>query len=233
MSGRPVVIAGLHFGAIELPVVLLAHLVGHRVTAPMEAVSDPGVQRWFVTTRSRVGVDIVPLQDARRAMLRALRRGESVGMVIDRDLTHTGIPVPFFGVDTPMSPGPALLAIEARVPVYAASARRLKGGRYAAKLIEVPIPVDGTRRERVVALTREHRGGLRDDPRRWPRAVVGRVPPDLAGPGRRPGAAAAGARSVPSAGSAAAPGTDAGSVPSARSAAAPAAGAGRDTESDT
>lgn len=153
MSGRPIVLVGMHFGGIELPVILLSHLVGHRVTAPMEAVSDPGLQRWFVQSRGRVGVDIIPLRDARRAMLRALRRGESVGMVNDRDITHTGIGVAFFGVEAPMSPGPALLAIEAGVPVYVACARRMPRGRYAAKLIEVPVPDEGSRRERVVALT--------------------------------------------------------------------------------
>jgi lauroyl/myristoyl acyltransferase len=153
MSGRPIVLVGMHFGAIELPVVQLAHLVGHRVTAPMEAVADEGLQRWFVTTRSRVGVNIVPLADARRTLMAALRRGESIGLVNDRDITGTGIPTPFFGHLAPMSPGPALLAIEAGVPVYAAAVRRTRGGRYAARLAAVPIPAEGTRRERMTALT--------------------------------------------------------------------------------
>ncbi len=152
-SGRPIVLVGLHYGSIELPVVYVSHLVGHAVTAPMETVSDPVVQRWFETSRSRVGVNIIPLANARRTMLAALRRGELVGMVNDRDITHTGMPTPFFGHPAPMSPGPALLAIEAGVPVYAGSARRARGGRYRGKLIEVPIPTEGTRRERTIALT--------------------------------------------------------------------------------
>ena len=86
-------------------------------------------------------------------MLAALRRGESVGLVNDRDITHSGIPVPFFGADAPISPGPALLAIGAGVPLYAACARRRPDGRYGATLIALPTPEDGSRRERVVALT--------------------------------------------------------------------------------
>jgi lauroyl/myristoyl acyltransferase len=171
MSGHPIVLVGMHYGAIELPVVLLSHLVDHRVTAPMEAVTDPGLQRWFVTSRSRVGVDIVPLRDARRKMLRALRRGESVGMVNDRDLTHTGIPVPFFGADAPISPGPALLAIQAGVPVYVGWARRRRGGRYAAGLAALPVPETGTRRERMTALTANIAAAfesvLADAPEQW------------------------------------------------------------------
>ncbi len=152
-GGRPIVLAGMHFGAIELPVVVVSHLVGHLVTAPMETVADDTLQRWFMDSRSRVGVNIIPIRNARRVMLRDLRSGRSVGMVADRDLTGTGILVPFFGHPAPIAAGPALLAIETGVPVYAGAARRTRDGRYRGRLIRVPEPGAGSRRERVVALT--------------------------------------------------------------------------------
>ena len=152
-SGKPVVILGMHFGAIEVPAIVVSQLVGRRVTAPMEQVADPAIQRWVEASRSRVGVDIIPLRNARHALLAALRRGESIGLVNDRDITGTGIPVPFFGSPAPFPPGAAILALETGTPVYAAAARRIGGGRYAGKVIAVPLPVEGTRRERVVALT--------------------------------------------------------------------------------
>lgn len=153
VPGRPVVVVGMHFGAIELPVVLLSHLVGHAVMAPMELVADPALRRWFVASRRRVGVNVVPIVDARRTLLRALRSGESVGMVADRDLMHNGLPVPFFGHPAPIPAGPALLAIEAGVPLYVGSVRRTANRRYLARLVPVPTPETGTRRERVMALT--------------------------------------------------------------------------------
>ena len=171
MAGQRVVIVGMHFGAIELPTIVLSSLVGHRVTAPMETVSDPGLQRWFVESRSRVGVDIVPLVDARRALMRALRRGESVGLVADRDIMGNGLLVPFFGHPAPISAGPALLAIEAGVPVYAGSARRAGGGRYRGRMILVPAPPDGSRRERTTALTASIAAAfeslIADSPEQW------------------------------------------------------------------
>ncbi len=171
MTGQPVVIVGMHFGAIELPTIIISSLVGHRVTAPMETVSDPGLQRWFVESRSRVGVNIVPVRDARRALMRALRRHESVGMVADRDMMGNGLLVPFFGHPTPIPAGPALLAIEAGVPVYAGSARRAKGGRFRGRLMLVPAPVAGSRRERITALTASiataFESILADGPEQW------------------------------------------------------------------
>ena len=199
-SGRPVVVLGMHFGAIELPAIVVAHLVGHRVSGPMETVADPAIQRWFETTRGRVGITIVPVRNARRTLLAALRRGESVGLVNDRDVSGSGIPVPFFGSPAPISPGPALLALETGTPVCVAAARRISGGRYAGKVIAVPSPVEGTRRERVVALTAAIAAAyetiLADAPEQWWGAFHP-IWPDLVVP-PRPGH---GARIGPGAGS--------------------------------
>jgi KDO2-lipid IV(A) lauroyltransferase len=168
---RPIVIVGMHYAAIEVPVVFVSHLLGHDVTAPMEFVADPALQQWFIESRKRVGVEIVPLKDARRPMMRALREGRSVGLVGDRDLTGTGLPMPLFGHEAPISPAPALFAIETGAPVYVGSARRLKGGRYGGKLWLVPTPEEGSRRERMVELTRriavEFETILADAPEQW------------------------------------------------------------------
>ena len=125
--------------------------------------------RW--TSRSRVGVNIIPVANARRALIAALRRGESVGLVNDRDISGTGIATPFFGHPAPMSPGPAMLAIEAGVPVYAGSARRTAGGRCSGKLIAVPTPTDGTRRERTVELTNAIAAAFRVPGGEWDGAI--------------------------------------------------------------
>jgi lauroyl/myristoyl acyltransferase len=166
-----VIVVGMHFGAIELPSVVISHLVGRRVTGPMETVADPAVQRWFVETRSRVGLDIVPIADSRRVMLRALRRGESVGLVADRDIAGNGLAVPFFGHPARIPAGPALLALEAGVPIYVGAARRTPDRRYRARLVRVPEPEAGTRRERTVALTaamaRTFETLIADAPEQW------------------------------------------------------------------
>jgi KDO2-lipid IV(A) lauroyltransferase len=151
-TSGPMILVGMHYGAIELPVVYVAHLVGRNVTAPMETVADPVLQRWFVTSRSRVGVDIIPLRDARRALLAALHDGRSVGLVADRDITGSGTSMPLFGHPAPIPAGPALLAVETGVPIRVAAARRLRDGRYVGRMIALPRPVDGPRRERVAAL---------------------------------------------------------------------------------
>lgn len=189
LSGAPIVLVGMHFGALEMPAAVVSSLVGHRITAPMEAVDDPAIRHWFETSRGRMGVTIVPIRDARRALVAALRRHESIGIVNDRDVSGTGIPVPFFGALAPVSPAPALLALEGGTPVYVGSARRLTGGRYAGKLVPVPLPADGTRREKVTALTAGIAGAfetiLADAPEQWWGAMHP-IWPDLAISGAHP-----------------------------------------------
>jgi KDO2-lipid IV(A) lauroyltransferase len=193
MTGRPVILVGMHYGVIELPVLYLSNLIGHSFTAPMETVADPGLQHWFITSRSRVGVNIVPIRNARRSLLAAIRRGESVGLVADRDLAGSGIPVPFFGYPAPIPIGPAMLALETGAPMYVAVARRTRDGRCVGRVIHVPTPEAGSRRERVHGMTRSmvtaFESLLGDAPEQWWGAFHP-VWPDIAGDGSE-GAAAA------------------------------------------
>jgi lauroyl/myristoyl acyltransferase len=147
---RPVIFVGLHFGAIELPALLLATRVGGAV-APMETVADAGLQDWFVRTRGAAGVRIVGLREARRELLTALRDGSSVGLVGDRDLTGGGLPVPLFGAPANLPLGPAMLAVESGAPLYVVGVRRMGIGRYRGGVERVDVPAEGSRRDRVTA----------------------------------------------------------------------------------
>lgn len=147
---RAVIFVGLHFGAIELPALYLAARVGGAV-APMETIDDPALQDYFVRTRGASGVRIVGLPEARRELLTALRQGTSVGLVGDRDLTGGGLPVTVFGAPANLPLGPAMLAVESGAPLYVVSVRRTGAARYRGRLEAVPVPAEGTRRERVTA----------------------------------------------------------------------------------
>jgi lauroyl/myristoyl acyltransferase len=150
-TGQPIIFVALHFGAIELPGLYLAERTGRQTVAPMETVGDPALQAWFVRTRGRVGVRIVGLREARRELLAALRQGEHVGIVADRDISGGGVAVPFFGAPAALPIGPALLAVEAAAQIYVAAVRRDGVGRYRGRLAPVPVAAEGSRRERATA----------------------------------------------------------------------------------
>ncbi|HEY7736368.1 MAG TPA: hypothetical protein VH813_06200 [Candidatus Limnocylindrales bacterium] len=151
-TDRPVVFVGLHLGSVELPGLYLARRTGRRTSAPMETLGDPALQDWFARTRARVGVRIVGIREARRELLAALRQGESVGVIADRDIGGGGLQVPLFGSPAPVPVGPALLAIETGAPIFVAALLRADRGRYRARLIELPMDAEGSRRDRVTAI---------------------------------------------------------------------------------
>ena len=179
--GRPAIFVGLHFGAIELPALLLASRVGEAV-APMETLDDAELQAWFIRSRGSVGIRIVGVRQARRELTAALRDGRYVGLVGDRDLTGGGTLTELFGAPARLPLGPALLAIETGAPAYVMGVRRTTPGHYLGRLERVDVAVEGSRRERATATTasiaRAFERIVEDAPEQW-WAVFFPIWPDL------------------------------------------------------
>jgi phosphatidylinositol dimannoside acyltransferase len=170
-DGGPVIFSSAHLGPIELPALYLATRTGRPFVGPMETVDDPPLQAWFERTRGALGVRVVGLREARRALQAALREDGYVGIVADRDIAGGGIEVPFFGAPAPFPIGPALLATETGARIAAVGVRRLSDGRYAGRLIPVPVAAAGSRRERIAttltSLAAAFEDLIADAPEQW------------------------------------------------------------------
>jgi phosphatidylinositol dimannoside acyltransferase len=142
---------GLHLGWYELAALYFIQQTGRRGVVPTEVVPDPELQAFLVASRERMGVHLVDVASARRELIAALRRGEPVGLVADRDLSGGGIATTFFGHPAKLPAGPALIALETgAVPRVFGTWTAADGMNHAVGRA-VPIPVGGSRRERVEA----------------------------------------------------------------------------------
>lgn len=181
--GGPVVFVSAHLGPIELPALYLANRSGRTFVAPMETVDDPALQGWFERTRGRLGVRIVGLRAARRALMDAVRAGDPIGIVGDRDIAGGGLEVTLFGAPAPLPIGPALIAIETGAPLFAVGVRRLPDRRIAGRLLAVPVATEGSRRERIAmtlaGIAAAFEDLIADAPEQWS-AVFFPIWPDLA-----------------------------------------------------
>ena len=184
-AGGAVIFVSPHLGPIELPALYLAHRSGRTFVGPMETLDDPPLQAWFEQTRGRMGVRVVGLRAARRALMAAVRAGEPIGIVADRDIAGGGFEVPLFGAPAPLPIGPALIAIETGAPLYAVGVRRLPDRRVAGRLLAVRVAAEGTRRERITAtlaaMATAFESLIADAPEQWS-AVFFPIWPDLAAP---------------------------------------------------
>jgi len=142
---------GMHIGWFELPALVAAARNGRPALVPSETIEDPELQAYLVGTRRRLGLELIDLTTAKRRLKDALEKGETVGLLGDRDITGGGIATEFFGATAPLAAGPALLALETGVTPYVFGIWRDAAGVYHARAERVPFPAEGSRRERVTA----------------------------------------------------------------------------------
>ncbi len=139
--GRGVIFASAHMGSIEVASALLT-LHGQRITSVMERLRPSWLHQWVVACRARMGVTLLPTEGTGLRLLRALRRGELVALVIDLGVRNgDGRPVTFFGHKTYFPTAPARLARLSGAPLLLGLAVRKPGGRFVA-YVSPPIFAD-------------------------------------------------------------------------------------------
>ena len=155
---EPVLRAGLvialpHLGNFEP----YGHFIvqhGLRGVAPVEETDPPELFDFLRERRaSGKGVEVVPLARAYRPMLAALRRGELVALIADRDLSGDGVPVTMFGHATTLPAGPATLAMRTQRPLMMARVLRTAPERFSVRAELVEAPRTGQVTQDVEALT--------------------------------------------------------------------------------
>jgi lauroyl/myristoyl acyltransferase len=180
---------GMHLGWFELPALIAAYRSGRPAVVPSETLSDPDLQAYMIRTRQKLGLDLIELGGAKRQLREALERGETVGLLGDRDITGGGIEVELFGAPAPLAAGPALLALETGVTPHVFGVWRDPEGVYHARSEAVPFRTDGTRRERVTAWVQDAARAFERHvavaPEQW-LAVFHPIWPDLEGEPARP-----------------------------------------------
>ncbi|HEY7295521.1 MAG TPA: hypothetical protein VH916_10790 [Dehalococcoidia bacterium] len=144
-AGKGVIVAGVHLGPAEI--VLQAFAVrGVPYTAMIERLEPPGLNALFLDIRLRHGHRYVFADMAgARALLRALRDGGVVTILVDRDVTGSGIDVPLAGTSV-------------RAPTGVIDLARVSG----APIVPTVAQWDGARRRTIfmppITIQREVRG---------------------------------------------------------------------------
>lgn len=150
-----------------------ASLACNGVTAVAERLEDPAMTQWFLDARRRLGMEIVLTGgDVARSLLRALREGDLVALLVDRDVSGTGEPVEFLGQRVPLSSGPGVLSVMSGAPIFPVGTYQRRGGRQEVRFFP-PIypPTEGTRADRVGLVMRDVAAAIeaivQEEPSQW------------------------------------------------------------------
>lgn len=123
--GKGVLLFSGHYGHWELIALMQGHL-GLPLVLVTRPLDNPLLEARLGKLRGASGNVIIHRRGAVREMLKALRRGLGVAIVIDQDARRRGIFVPFFGRPSSTTPTLASLALKtgaAVVPVFSVPRR--------------------------------------------------------------------------------------------------------------
>ncbi len=109
-KGRGVLIVTGHLGAWELSSYYHS-LTGHPMSMVIRRLDNPRVDAWVNRIRCLHGNRVLHKDDFARGLLQAVRQGQSVGILMDTNMTPPqGVFVPFFGIPACTASGLARVA---------------------------------------------------------------------------------------------------------------------------
>jgi KDO2-lipid IV(A) lauroyltransferase len=114
--GRGVLVLSGHIGNWE-GAAAYAVCHGVPVTAVWKPQANPWIASYLDSLRVRLGVEVIPMPEAREGVIAALRAGKVVGLVADQTPIRGGTWVPFFGRPTKTFNGPGYMAAKTGAPV--------------------------------------------------------------------------------------------------------------------
>jgi KDO2-lipid IV(A) lauroyltransferase len=169
--GRAMVCVTGHISNWQLSTVAVTTL-GVPLTVVYTSDSNPYVARLVTWFRRGLRCHLVEQAGSARTLLRELRAGRSVGLVVDvrRD---DGEPLPFFGLPAPTSLAAARLALKTGCEFVPGRVERLEGARFRITLYDPILPDDPDApareqaRQMMSKLSRLFESWVRERPEEW------------------------------------------------------------------
>ncbi|MBV9101019.1 MAG: lysophospholipid acyltransferase family protein [Candidatus Dormibacteraeota bacterium] len=137
-GGRGGILAISHFGNWDMAA-SAALALGVRMTTVMARIITPGLTRMVALSRQRKGLELYTPQQAARGLLRALRRGRFVALMVDIPEAGPTVTVPYCGGEVRFSAVPARLAAVTGAPLLPVACWR-EGDHWALE-IQPPLEV--------------------------------------------------------------------------------------------
>ncbi len=138
---QPAVMLSAHLGNWEL-VAQGGVANGIPIMCVAKQIGTPAMTELLTRQRAAIGQEIVPVEGALRALIRTLKGGKSVGVLVDQhmDASEGGTACTFFGLPVSVSMTPATLSRKLGVPILFVWARPLRGARYRIECSDVFLP---------------------------------------------------------------------------------------------
>ena len=167
-KGNGILVITAHMGNWEL-----LSTVGKRTGIPINIVYRPldfkPLNLFFEKTRSRFGAKLIPSRNALLKILKVLKKGEAVAMLMDQNVDYyDGVWVDFFGHPACTSKAMAVIALRTDAPVLPVFLYREAGGFRAVFGKILPPVTTGDRTTDIEVNTARYTKVIEDGVRRQP-----------------------------------------------------------------
>jgi len=125
-EGKGIVFVTLHFGNWDMGAASLAAF-GYPVDVIAETFPYDRMNRLVQGSRQHLGMKIIAMERVGPGVMRALRRGDMLALLIDIPAPGNGVVVDFFGAPSEVPAGPARIALHTGARVVPATLVRVKG----------------------------------------------------------------------------------------------------------
>jgi KDO2-lipid IV(A) lauroyltransferase len=170
-EGRGAILLTAHLGNWEMVGVLIA-ASGYPLSVIAREQRDHKITDYVRRTRERMGMSVLHRDVAVRESLRALRRNEIVGILVDQNAGEDGVFVDFFGHLASTAPGVAAFALRTGAAVLPTFGWRNADNTHTVE-IGAPVPVmrTGDRGKDILVNTARHakiiEEAIRKHPEQW------------------------------------------------------------------
>lgn len=176
-KGKGVILISAHYGAPHVVSQMLT-VLGYPTTVVVEHTQPEELFQVICEMRSSHGLRLLPIDGSLIGLIRTLRKEKGlVGLVMDRDISGTGIRIPFLGEETSVPDGAVKLAIRVGAPIVLAYCRRRPDYRYEA-FVEPPFyferkpaDLDQAVREGTIQIMQRMGAFIRQQPSQWVMSV--------------------------------------------------------------
>jgi lauroyl/myristoyl acyltransferase len=173
-AGRGAVFALPHTGNWEVAGAWIIARGAGKFTTVAERLKPESVFLRFLAFRESLGFEVLPATGGNSrfgVLAQRLRAGGMVCLPADRDVTGGGIEVEFFGQKARMMGGAAALAVQTGAALLPA-VLWFEGRGWGVHIYpEVPVPAEGSRRDKIAAMTqqmaRNFEEGIAAHPEDW------------------------------------------------------------------
>jgi KDO2-lipid IV(A) lauroyltransferase len=171
-KGKGVIMATAHMGNWEI-LGAMCREFGVPFTSVYRPLDNPLLDRWVRANREATGQSLVTKDGALRELVRVLKTGGMVCLLVDQDARSHGIMAPFFGAPASTIATPAEFAIRTGSVILTGVSRRVGPGFRYAGALDPPVEVvdTGDREADVLRITSKINAnleaGIRLAPEQW------------------------------------------------------------------